>query len=282
MKKCYFISIIFLLITTSFAYSEPEGIKLTKTSNGYNVDFVLPQYEMITTLAEGEEYINLNLPGYGVIPETGLPALPLISFNLFISYNEEQPQVTILNTVEREDILPNKVFPFQAPWEKSQPLSERPFTINSEYYNSTGKVYPVITISEPFIVAGVKGVIVTINPFNYNPIEDKLTVITSGSFEISLQYPVLPVTDKSQSFNNFYKKVFVNFEGYSTLVGMNYLMITAPEFENGLAPFVSYKNSTGFNVDLFSTNTTGTTTTSIKNFILIFTLSAPYILLTLI
>ncbi len=160
MKKCYFISIIFLLINSSFASGEPEGITLTKTSTGYNVDFVLPQYEMTTTLAEGEEYINLVLPGYGVIPETGLPALPLISFNLFISYNEEQPQVKILSTTAREEILPNRVFPFQAPWEKSQPPSERPFTINSEYYNSSGKVYPAITISEPFIIGGVKGVII--------------------------------------------------------------------------------------------------------------------------
>jgi hypothetical protein len=272
MKKCYFISIIIfpiilLLINSSFAYGEPEGIALTKTSTGYKVDFILPQYEMVTTIAEGEEYINLVLPGYGVIPETGLPALPLISFNLFISYNEEQPQVEILNTAAREEILPNKVFPFQAPWEKSQLLSERPFTINSEYYNSTGRDYPAITISEPFIVGGVKGVIVTINPFNYNPVEDKLTVITSGSFEISLEYPVLPVTNISQSFNNFYEKIFVNYEGYSTLSNMNYLIITAPAFETGLASFVSYKNSTGFNVNLFNTNTTGTTTTSIKSFI---------------
>ena len=123
MKKCYFISIIIfpiilLLINSSFAYGEPEGITLIKTSTGYKVDFILPQYEMVTTIAEGEEYINLVLPGYGVIPETGLPALPLISFNLFISYNEEQPQVEILNTAAREEILPNKVFPFQAPWEK--------------------------------------------------------------------------------------------------------------------------------------------------------------------
>ncbi|RKY98867.1 MAG: hypothetical protein DRQ13_03095 [Ignavibacteriae bacterium] len=267
MKKCYFISIFILLITTSYAFSEPEGITLTKTSAGYNVAFVLPQYEMVTTTVEDEEYISLVMSGYGIVPETGLPALPLISFNLFISYNEEQPQVTIMNKAVSEETLPNKIFPFQAPWEKTQPLSERPFTINNEYYNSTGKYYPAITVSEPFIIGGVKGVIVTINPFNYNPIEDKLTVVTSGNFEISLEYPVLPITNKSQSFNNFYNKIFVNYEGDGILSSMNYLIITAPAFETGLATFVSYKNSTGFNVDLFNTNVTGTTTTSIKSFI---------------
>ena len=272
MKKCYFISILFLttiffLINSSFAFGEPEGITLTKTSTGYNVDFVLPQYQMITSAAESEEYINLVLPGYGVIPEVGLPALPLISFNIFISYSEVHTDVNLLSADSKEEILPSKIYPFQMPWEKSQQLSERPFTIDREYYNSEGKEYPAITISEPFIIGGVKGVTVTLYPFNYNPAEDKLTVITSGSFEISLDYPVLPVTNISESFNNFYKKIFVNYEGYSTLSNMNYLIITDPVFETGLASFVSYKNSTGFNVDLFTTNTTGTTNTSIKNFI---------------
>ena len=74
MKKCYFISLIFLstiffLINTSFAFGESEGITLTKTSSGYTVSFVLPEYQMITTTAEGEDYINLDLPDYGVIPK---------------------------------------------------------------------------------------------------------------------------------------------------------------------------------------------------------------------
>ena len=117
-KGLIFFSIIFFLINSSFVYGEPEGITLTKTSTGYYVGFVLSQYEMVTTIAEGEEYINLALPGYGVIPETGLPALPLISFNLFISYSELQPEVNLLSATLSEEILPNKIFPFQMPWEK--------------------------------------------------------------------------------------------------------------------------------------------------------------------
>ena len=139
MKKAYFFfallfTTLFFSITTIFAF-EIEGINLTKTSNGYLVDFALPSYEMISTFAEDEEYIQLVIPGYGITPEVGLPALPLIAFNLFIAYNEEQPDFAIKNLITEEKILQHKIFPFQMPWEKNRPLSERPFTINRDYYN---------------------------------------------------------------------------------------------------------------------------------------------------
>jgi len=135
---CFLSLIIISFITiTEFSYaSVPDGINLTKTSSGYHVDFSLPSYQLVRVTAEGNEYLQLVIPDYGVTPEVGLPALPLISFNLFISYTETQPEFEIKNIATSEMILKNKIFPFQMPWEKSNPLDERPFTINNNYYNS--------------------------------------------------------------------------------------------------------------------------------------------------
>ena len=49
--------------------------------------------------------------------------------------------------------------------------------------------------------------------------------------------------------------------------GGNYLIITAPAYETDLVPFVNFKTNTGFTVDVFNTNITGTTNTAIKAFI---------------
>jgi hypothetical protein len=223
---------------------------------------------MNSVYADGEEYINLIIPGYGVTPEIGLPALPLVSFNLFIAYEEEQPEFEIANLVYDEKILSRKIYPFQMPWEKNQHPSERPFTINREYYNSSGKTdQPVITISETFIVAGIKGVTVTIYPISYNPIEDKLTLISSGTFNISVNRPVSTITGKSNSLQKFFEKVFINFESTPDNSTMKYLIITAPAFEAGLQQFLNHKISKGFETVMFNTNATGTTNSSIKDFI---------------
>ena len=87
MKRIYsfFFIVMFsfsLMISTLFA--QPEGISVVKTSNGYTVNFSLQQYKFSSISKEGNEYVELNVPGYGPEPEVGMPALTQISFNLFI------------------------------------------------------------------------------------------------------------------------------------------------------------------------------------------------------
>ncbi len=264
---CLLVSFSFLLPASIFATNPPDGINLIKDGNGYLIEFSIPQYTMPVIYAEGEEYLNLTIPGYGVTPDAGLPALPLISFNLFIPVTEEAPALEILNTSKTEINLAEKIFPKQAPWSKLFSKQDRPFTINRQYYKSNGQEYPDIVISDPFIIAGIKGVIVTVYPFNYNPAENLLAVLQSGSFRISFEQPLYPVSNVPEAFDNFYKEIFVNYKSSSPNSSMRYLIITAPAFEAGLSSFVNHKTGVGFDVDLFNTTVTGGTNSSIKNFI---------------
>jgi hypothetical protein len=272
MKNLNYLFVLFIIsiiiISDLVKASVPEGIALTKTSGGYIIDFNLPAYELLNINAEGTGYTQINIPGYGVIPDAGLPALPIISFNLLISDQELQPGFEVKNIIDEERFMKNKIYPFQMPWEKSNPIEERPFTINNDYYNSTGNIdQPFVKISEPFIIAGVKGITVTLYPFRYNPKEDKLVMVKSGNVNILLTHQVEPVSEKSLNMDQYLKNIFINYEGTSFRSGSKYLIITAPVFEAGMQQFVTHKISKGFEVDIFNTDITGTTTTSIKNFI---------------
>ncbi len=258
---------VFIYSLYSFA-STPEGIRFIKSSTGYVIDFTLPSYQTSTVFAGGEEYLNLIVKDYGITSEAGLPSLPIISFNVCINNSEIQPEVHISRLNDSEIILANKIYPFQMPWEKNLPLSDRPFTINREYYNSTGKTdQPFVKVSEPFVIAGVKGVTVTIFPFSYNPAANKLIIINSGEIELLLNHQVNAVSGKSAVFDNYLDNIFVNYDGINENKGMNYLIITAPAFEITMQQFVDHKTSKGYNVAMFNTGITGTTTTVIKNFI---------------
>ncbi|HSP86883.1 MAG TPA: hypothetical protein VLN45_02015, partial [Ignavibacteriaceae bacterium] len=87
MKKSFRFVVLFLFVfifqSALFAVDPPEGIKIYSVGNDYRIEFTLPQYEMNSALGDGEEFLKLFIDGYGVTPEPGLPALPLISFNLF-------------------------------------------------------------------------------------------------------------------------------------------------------------------------------------------------------
>ena len=269
MKKLYPLFVLifsFILITDSLAYT-PQGISLIKNSDGYTINFDLPSYQLNTITVNNENYYTIEIPEYGVVNEVGLPALPQLSFDMFIPYGENNPSVSINRVVSEIQEMKQKIYPFQAPWEKNSSLSERPFTIDRNYYNSAGKTYDPINISEPFIINGVKGVTVTIHPFNYSPAENRLTIISSAQFKLNLNGTVLPVTGKSAVFNNFFKNIFVNYEYGTERSNENYLIITAPAYEADLTPFVEFKSSKGFIVDVFNTGTTGTTNTAIKAFI---------------
>ncbi len=268
----HFYSFVFaVIISISFfstsLFAQPEGISVVKTSNGYTINFSLQPFEFTSVSAEGNEFSDIRIPGYGLTPDVGMPALPQISFNLFISSDQQKPEV-IINSVDKSiQTLDKKIYPKQMYWSRERSLNERPFVINSDYYNSTGIEKPLVNISEPFVIGGVTGVMVTIYPFAYNPKENKLTITNTAEFKINVDNSTESTNLKSNAFNEFLKTILINYQPDASLQSMRYLIITAPTFESGLASFVNHKSANGFTVDLFNTTTTGTTTTAIKSFI---------------
>lgn len=268
----HFYSFVFaVIISISFfstsLFAQPEGISVVKTSSGYTINFSLQPFEFTSVSAEGNEFMDIKIPGYGLTPDVGMPALPQISFNLFIPSDEQKPTVSINSFDQSTQILNKKVYPKQMYWSRERSLSERPFVINSDYYSSTGIEKPLVNISEPFVVGGVSGVMVTVFPFSYNPKDNKLSIINSATFEINFNVEFESPVNKSEAYNEFLRNVLVGYEPTESLLSMRYLIITAPSFEAGLSSFINHKSAQGFTVDVFNTTTTGTTTTAIKAFI---------------
>jgi hypothetical protein len=269
-RKLFVITFLVLFISSiSYADKQPKGVNVQKESSSYKINFDLPEYDMSLINAEGNNYIKLTIPGYGETSIAGLPLLPLVSFNLMVAYEESTPQVTNIQLTEGVRTLPNRLFPAQEPWEKSKSLSDRPFTINEEYYNTEGdKDAPFVIVSEPFVIAGVKGIRITIYPFKYNPLLNELTYVTKGSFNIDLNYPIGMNIVPTETMNSYLKSVFVKYENTNNIrTTSNYLIITAPEYESNLSSFVSHKTGMGYSVFVANTTATGTTNTAIKTYI---------------
>ncbi|MFH0735575.1 MAG: C25 family cysteine peptidase [bacterium] len=259
-----------LLAINILAANEPAGVKVNFNGNNYTIEYRLPAYNFTSITKEGEQFSKISVDGYGVMAESGLPELPQITFNLVIPNNALNSELsyTIDDINYSQQNLDKKIFPFQASWSKSNPLSKRPFNYNKSYYLTEGSQdQQIIKISEPFIIGGVKGVMVTIYPFNYNPVRNILKTVNTGKFTINLHGTVNENNDLSQSYNDYLKEIFLAYSPANSSKGMNYLIITAPEYETTLAQFVNFKMAGGYNVALFTTAATGTSTTAIKTFI---------------
>ena len=264
-----FIILFFNLLPLNvFASKIPGAITISKNGNGYEISFNLPEYNTKTILENGNEYISFNVNGFGTTYESGQPELPQLSFNLLIPANENQPVLNITGLDSQQILLLNKIYPKQIPWSKNFSLSDRPFTINNDYYNSAGnQSSPVVTVSEPFNIAGAKGVRVTIHPFRYNPKENNLEIINSVQFTVSLNGNLYQNLNVSSAFNELFENVFVNYGILNPTSDSKYLIITAPEYENTLTQFVNHKVNHGYDVQVYSTSVTGTNNNRIKNFI---------------
>ncbi|HPN39468.1 MAG TPA: C25 family cysteine peptidase, partial [Melioribacteraceae bacterium] len=269
MKRLLLVLTLLLAVST-FASNNPAGVKVTNNGNDYLIEYQLPAYTINEISKDGEKFIKLAIDGYGITSEAGYPELPQISFNLVVpsNVNEENLQVLSSNLNHSNIYLNSKIYPFQAPWSKSEPLSKRPFNYIRSYYETEGRPnQPIIKISEPFNIGGVTGVMVTIYPFNYNPVRNTLKAVTSGNFTIKLPQAIENTTGHSESYNSYLKEIFTAFTPNSSSKGMNYLIITAPDYETKMQQFVTYKSAGGYNVTMFTTATTGTTTSAIKTFI---------------
>jgi len=269
MKKLYLFGLTCLFLLSGLVFAQqPDGVNVIKKSRGYSIEFNLPVYNFSEIETPSGEFIKINIPGYGTTIDIGLPALPQISFNIPITSNNGVKEILTSNLVSVKENITTHIYPFQQPWPRNKPLSDRPFAYSSKFYVSNGDLNaPIYRISEPFNIGGIQGVTVTIYPFTYNPAAKQLKVLKHASFELELQNPVETVNGLSESYTKFLKSFFIYYEGGVTEQLKNYLIITAPEFEAGLASFVAHKSSVGFNVTLVTTAVAGSTTTAIKNYI---------------
>ncbi len=268
MKKLLFNSFLFLIfLGLSFPISGKNIDNLRIESNGtnYKINFTLSDFNLNQVSIKGETFLKLEAPGFGVNPEAGIPALPLLSFNMVIPYDQKDVSVRVNSVSTSEQALSAKIYPKQDVWEKNRPISERPFTINRDYYTTGGSIEaPVVKVGEPYIIHGVKGVTVTIYPFSYNPSTNQLVYVTEGQFEVELgsyaQYD-----DITSVYNEFYKETFVNYQPVSVKNTMDYLIICPDEYMTQMEEFANYKTSKGYVINQMSTSQAGTSTSSIKS-----------------
>ncbi|MBE2217085.1 MAG: T9SS type A sorting domain-containing protein [Ignavibacteria bacterium] len=271
--KRYTAAVIAILLLCSAAgsvlYSQGfDGLKLSRSANGYEIEYSLPGYNTETVTRLGEQYDIISMNNYGITPEEGLPMLPQLTFILVINKAESSPGFIVQNQFVEEKFQQRKIFPTQAPWEKSGQLKDRPFTVNKDYYSTSGSIFnPLVKISEPIVIAGVKAVMVTIYPFRYDPTNGKLLVTRSAEINIDLPAGMPAYNSIGSSFREMFDASVINPGCISYTNTNNYLIITPPEYEAAMGPFASYKSSMGYNVLMVNTGTTGTTTAAILNYI---------------
>jgi len=255
-------------------------VELQKSSDGYVVQFEVPQWqvEKVDTLGlagmtgyGGELFARIRVGDYDFAETVGKPQLPALHFYMALTSLNQAPSFEVLDLMEQSVTLTNRYFPAQTPWVKTQTAAQRRFAIDKEYYASAGQRGPVASVEEVFDIRGVPCALIRVSPFHYNPAENKVVVAKKFTLRILTSTAAKHPGVDSKVFESFLKYVTVNYN--SAVEPMSnpgargdYVIITAPAYESALSEFVNFRKKR-FNVKLVTTSQSGTNAADITNYI---------------
>ncbi|MCF7801205.1 MAG: T9SS type A sorting domain-containing protein [Candidatus Marinimicrobia bacterium] len=221
------------------------------------------------SLASGT-YERILSPHQSTLREPGAPEIPTVVTYLAVpSDGDATLSVEILNSqiIENVNLVPTQAQQLETEKFGSGFLkNDAIYTQNAWYPQSEAVLYEQAVMRD-LVVAPLE-----VRPFQYNPVTKELRVITdlrvTVNHEQKLTAPDRPI---SPLFAPFYEAVIANYPQVAVeeMQRPTYLFIAPNNFAvtGILAPLMAWKHEKGFNVHLATTSETGTTTSSIKNYI---------------
>ena len=280
------IPMILILILTSLlqaSQSDPDeniGHSLFQYSpageNSTTVSFVLGSYQLETVTLDNRSFQRLSSSGAGESILIGKPELPV--FTRLISIPDQGDVTFRINILEDEQITDLVLYPCQPPQSESTPGFQR-FAIDEQFYHN-GNPFPaeLVQIGTPAIMRDRRVVAVTVSPFQYDPQTRSLRVI--NNMEISVTTTGTGGVNSrsansaySRHFESTYRSELLNYQQRDSrdenFQQPCYLFIypSSETVLTNLEPLIQWKVQKGFEVHLASTDETGSSASSIKNYI---------------
>ncbi|MCF7920402.1 MAG: T9SS type A sorting domain-containing protein [Candidatus Cloacimonetes bacterium] len=241
-----------------------------------SLDFSLDGYDAEQITESGYAYTRISYPEEGKILAIGMPDLPV--FTRLIAVPDQGEVSLTVTSSDFETISNIIVYPQEELLTESEPI--RDTYIRDEAYYSQGGIFPaqIAAVGEPAIMRDLRLVKVTFYPFRYDASKRELQVyhnisvevITSGRGGVNtLENHKAP----SRAFVNIYESSVLNYAEVAATrdefqrPAILFIYPNNNDVATNLNYLVDWKDKKGFDVTAAHTGTTGTTTTSIKNYI---------------
>lgn len=288
LRKCIGFLLVFFICSAgligTFAKEDIRVEVVSDVGSRIVIHYKIADYQSQSITIQGEEFTRIWIPGEPISMDKGAPALPYINRSIIIpddtrmivrvlsvNYKEELARI-----VPSKGLLPRTVDPEQVPYEFGEV-----YEANAFYPGPTAK------LGEPYIMRDHRGIVVQVNPFQYNSVTGVLRIYTEITIEVievgSGHKNVLERGDqvraRIRAFEDIYRSHFLNYENYqeSAYTGTTsydpldeegeMLIITHDPWIPNLNDFVSHKSSMSISATVVGVSTISNNPTSIKNYI---------------
>ncbi len=224
----------------------------------------------------GDLYTSILLGKESLKMEAGAPALPDVTRSVIIP-NMGSMEVVLLDgdfiEINDIDIAPSKGNILRTTDPATVPWSFGPVYKTDEFWPAEP-----VTAREPYILRSKRGLAVTVNPFQYNPVTKTLRVYSNmtvavdnvGMGRVNLLMDANK-HDGGSAFHKIYSTQFVNYHGESRSYPIaeegSMLIIAADQFVPNVQPLADHKNSIGLDTTLVAKSDIGSSWSDIDSYI---------------
>ncbi len=274
-----------LAVISSVAFAAPVDQAVTINVLDSEPNRIVIQYEFgdfsqRPISINGQIFTEIHLGNESLKKEKGSPALPDVSRSIIIP-DAARMAVSIVDSsyyeIKNINIPSSKGFIL-----RNVNPADVPYTFGKAYNTDAFYPGPVAILRQPYIMRDYRGIVVTVNPFQYNPAQRLLRVYTDITVQITaIGKEDLNVLERKgfkrrpcQAFRDIYSSQFINYnmnmaaESYTSPDEQgNMLIIAYDPWISNVQPLADYKTSIGINTTIVGISTIGNNSTSIKNYI---------------
>jgi len=290
MKKYLVFSVIFILAISlvSPAFAAPEWVALTKGALSK-----MPTMKLVPTRDSNTKIIEITVPGFyrevkraGSADATfvttdlssrhmqkGMPEVPTMK-NFIMLKDGENVSAKIISEDWAEIKMKNAAVPSKGHLTRNIDPEKVEFEY-SDFYQSKN-VFPgmenKVIMGKPFVMRDVRGVELTVNPFQYDNSKKTMMVAKKMRVELKFNSSSRAAAKKAvpYEFAEIYKNSFMNFNPADVIERIelgNILVIAADQFAEETAPLVDWKIKQGFGVKFVKMSEVGSTANDVYAFI---------------
>ncbi len=264
--------------TVSAAADKTVSANVIKGTPGDTVvNFAFGDYETDTVSINGREYLSFDMNRQHLLYEEGSPALPHVAKSVIIP-NQGSVRIETISS-SYHDFENVVVAPSKGHISRQIDPASVPYTFGDVYEKNAFYPAEIATLSDPYIMRDVRGVVVHIHPVQYNPVtkvlrvhqEVNIRVAKDVSSTIAMNTLPLDYSKPSQSFNQIAATHFINGGGGNRYPGLNeqgeMLIIVYDNWNSNVQSLKTWKDSIGIPTTVVNKTTAGSTSSAIQSYI---------------
>lgn len=246
---------------------------LQRTVIHYDVN----SFELGSVFIDGVEYSTVTLGRRAKSLELGLPALPTLRESVVIP-DDSAMKIRVVDA-EYVDFAGIDVAPSKGNITRNVDPAMVRYRFDAFYGGDAWFPAETAQLGEPYIMRDARGVVVEVNPFQYNPATSTLRVYTSITVELQADGPaqINALTSRPDfrvdEFERLYERHFLNYDAFagdryaSVPEGGNMLIIAYDAFMGAMQPLVDWKNQMGIPTTLVPVSAAGATGSALKAYV---------------